>query len=225
LNITFITVGTSGLTNDVGRAPDDRDNSALKSEIERFFGDPKRQESRFSRLRSDLIDAHLRYWQASESYTNNPKHFLYTSAELTSTVFLLRSLEYCMDRLVLLSSDTEEGWFAAGVNEEVLRTLFPDTVVERRRIPSLDVHFKNTQASLAALLDEYRLRADDHVIMNVTGGFKGTIAFLTLFAQKNGWEMYFQHETRDSAALLHFERSEGQGVVRVTEWKPWMRWR
>jgi len=108
--------------------------------------------------------------------------------------------------------------------------------VERRRIPGLDVHFKNTQAALAALLDEYRLRADDHVIMNVTGGFKGIIAFLTLLAQKNGWEMYFQHEMRDSAALLHFERSEGlppstaifdgnekqQGLVSVTEWKPWL---
>jgi putative CRISPR-associated protein (TIGR02619 family) len=224
LNILFITVGTSALTNDVGRAPDDRDNGALKTEIQRYFAAPQKDEQRWSRLRSDLIDAHSRYWQADARYTNDPRHFLYTSAELTSTVFLVRSLQAkepanAPERLVLLSSDTPEGWLAAGVNESVLRELFSKLTVERRKVSGLDVRFRDTQTALNTVFDEYRLQANDHVIINITGGFKGTIPFLTHFARTHAWELYFQHESQDSAVLLPFEKNGEPGEVK--EYEPW----
>jgi putative CRISPR-associated protein (TIGR02619 family) len=221
VNILFITVGTSGLKNDIGRAPDDRDNGALKAEIERYFADPEKRPERFSRLRSDLVDAHLRYWREVRDYTHDPRRFFFTSAELTSTVFLLESLEYKMDRIVLLSSDTNEGLFAANVNVAVLRELFPAMNPEVKQIAGLDVSFTGAQAALARVFDDYRLQKGDSVILNITGGFKGTIPFLTHFAQKNDWKLYFQHETRNSAVLLPFVTDGEPGNVK--EWEAWRR--
>ncbi|MBZ5506045.1 MAG: hypothetical protein LAO78_11210 [Acidobacteriia bacterium] len=224
MNTLFITVGTSALKNDVGRAPDDRDNGALKAEIQRYFAAPQKDEQRWGRLRSDLIDAHTRYWHADSLFTNDPRNFLYTSAELTSTVFLVRSLQAkepanVPKRSVLLSSDTPEGWLAAGINEFVLRELFPEIPVERRKVSGLDVRFSNTQAALKTVFDEYGIQDRDHVIINITGGFKGTIPFLSYFARAHAWELYFQHESQDSAVLLPFEKNGEPGEVK--EYEPW----
>lgn len=222
MNILFITVGMSALENNhVGRASDDRDNASLKAEVRRYFNDPYQHEKHWMRLREDLIQAHLRYWNAGAAYQNDTLHFEYTSAELTSTIFLLRGLESqsLPERLVLLCSDTNKGKFAAHINAEALHHLHPEIPVEAKHVPHLDVEFKDTRVELRRIFDEvYRLRKGDQVTINITGGYKGTIPFLTWFAIKNDWKLYFQHLEHDSAVRLDFKDGE---TTTVKEWQPW----
>jgi putative CRISPR-associated protein (TIGR02619 family) len=116
------------------------------------------------------------------------------------------------DRLVLLCSDTNPGKFAAHINEEVLRELNPRLPVESKEVPNLDVQFKDIRAALEHIFEQdYRLQPGDRVTLNITGGYKGTIPFLTYFAMKNkDWQLYFQHRENNSTVRLEFKDGEPQ---------------
>jgi len=215
MNLLFVTVGTSAIENqEVGQAPDRQDNKLLLAEIVRYNRSTSRTRERWPKLFSDLVEAHKRYWDGMDgSYTFNPDNRKQTSAELSSTMALLHDFKakgiQPPDKLVLLASDTEEGEFAAQVNEATFRALLPWISLAVTRVKNLDERFSDFSQSIGQSVNEYRESGADNVVFNITGGYKGAIPAITALAISGGWTLYYQHERSGDGAYL---RVEGAGL-------------
>jgi putative CRISPR-associated protein (TIGR02619 family) len=210
MNLLLVTVGTSAIENcELGRAPDGRDNAALQADIQRYMRDPYKRPERWAKLADDIFKAHQRYWDMPDDYTGNKLNFKQTSAELTSTVLLLRREALLPVHLALLSSDTEECWFAAKINERVLQYIYRKKVdeirVEAVRVPKLDLEFHHTTQSLAEVVSAKRESGRDQVIVNFTGGYKGTVPSITYLALEGRWLLYYQHESQKRGVYLQYK--------------------
>jgi len=224
MNLLFVTVGTSALDNpEVGQAPDRRDNKTLRGDLDRYRRSADKSLERWSKLLGDVVQAHKRYWEQAQFYILNWENRKQTSAELTSTMSLLRdATEHGFrppDKLVLLASDTEEGELAAKVNEAVFRTLHPWMTFAVSRVKNLNVKFADFTRSIEGLVNEHQESGADRVVFNVTGGYKGAIPCITALARDKGWLLYCQHEDAGYGVYLQFEdgklRSEPKPFGRV----------
>jgi putative CRISPR-associated protein (TIGR02619 family) len=198
------TVGTSAIYNeDLGRAPNYRDNRALMGRVSRFKGAADQTVSGNEALFNDLFAAHREFWKAPEVWKSNRRHRRQTSAELISTRTLLEWRQFEPERICLLASDTAEGEFAAELNLRVMREVLGRRDVEARRVPGLDVRMEGIFETLQQFFAK-TLRIDDRdaVQFNVTGGYKGTVPMLTLIAERRKWSLFYQHEDYDEAVCL-----------------------
>lgn len=134
---------------------------------------------------------------------NVPDKYL---AELSAeTNGLFRSGVQRGDKVVLLSSDTDEGELCADVLSGIIRDHFAGVSASWRRIKGLQVSdptaFRREGIpNLFKTLDELtKEKSTDEVRLNVSGGFKGTVPFMVVYAMFS-----------DLPVAYVFERTEGE---------------
>lgn len=148
-----------------------------------------------------------------------------TSAEMTSTHFLRMTdavPEGFLGRdwsVILLASSTSEGKLSACINARLLHDylLFPrckctadgtETCKKKRVViavvPGLDAmsFTGNVSQELLDLLDVHR---SEQAICNITGGFKGTIPIISVWASRHGYPLFYQHERSRECVRIAFD--------------------
>jgi len=217
--IIFATVGTSALTNNaIGDLPDWKVGPQLRADSAAYLLARARQrhsiETR-NRLKERLIDAHRAYWKQRTEDCLNPYNYPKSAAELTSMPGLdaaITSRGQTLRKIVLLTSDTQEGRLASAVVEAVLTT--PDCFdleparVEVAVVPGLNETFRDQFEHLKRVVETHKsgLGQPLSVYFNFTGGFKATVPFLTRIAMLEGNSLYYQHERRNTSEIIDFAR-------------------
>ncbi len=221
--IIFATTGTSALTNqEIGDvvvrekvAVVVREKGAqLRSDVRTYLrpAAPEVHERRAAELDLErrLAEAHEAYFQQSFSVCLEPRNYPMSAAELTSMPALLEAIRgrgEKLERLVLLASDTPEGKLAARVVQRVLSTpacFQLDATVEVAEISGLNATFENQLERLGGAIDEHKshVAPPRRVYINLTGGFKGTVPFLTQLAWTHGYALYYQHEVQSRSEIV-----------------------
>ena len=215
--IIFATTGTSVLTNqEIGDvvvrekvAVVVREKGAqLRSDVRTYLR-PTAPELR-ERRAAELTEAHEAYFRQEFSTCLEPRNYPMSAAELTSMPALLEAIRErgeTLGRLVLLASDTPEGKLAARVVQRVLSTpacFQLDAAVEVAKIPGLNATFENQLERLGGAIDEHKRQVAPprRVYINLTGGFKGTVPFLTQLAWMHGYALYYQHEVQSRSEIV-----------------------
>ena len=223
--IIFATVGTSALTNQKIGDVVVRDKTAvvvresgaqLRSDVRTYLeAAPQVRVRRAAELDLEqrLTEAHVAYFRQKFSACLDPKNYPMSAAELTSMPALLEAIKgrgETLQLLVLLASDTPAGKLAARVVQHVLTTpacfqLAPATV-ELKPVPGLNETFQNQFERLSSALDEQvgHVAPPRRVYINLTGGFKGTVPFLTQLAWNRGYALYYQHEAQSKSEIVEF---------------------
>ncbi|MCX8042437.1 MAG: putative CRISPR-associated protein, partial [Thermodesulfobacteriaceae bacterium] len=125
------------------------------------------------------------------------------SAEVKSLAKLSEELKDAFE-IYLLSSDTILSRLAGEILKDVLPKLesFENAKIELRVIKGLQVKDrKKFNEGMSNLITEiYKIAGGswDNVIINITGGYKATIPFLTILAQINRCLIYYIFEETDS---------------------------
>ena len=202
-----MTVGTSAIrNNDIGKAPDYRDNRSLMGVVSRYLAPGVDQsDSAWPDLFQKLVDAHKAFWTAKPDYQNAPRNRRQTSAELlsTHTLFTGSPDSFKPERVCLVASDTHDGWFAALLNQRVMEEAWGWRNVEKAQVEGLDESCFGLEEKLnRCFFERMKLSGGDEVVCNITGGYKGAIPEITLIAASHGWRLYYQHEESSGAALL-----------------------
>jgi len=216
MNVLFVTVGTSTLTNArIGKCPNNRDNSRLRKASENYLADVDKVPTRWDSLRRELIAAHLNYWEQARPYVREKRNYLETSAELISTYRLFDYLRednpnLAFDRLVLLESATPEGQFSASVVKAVMESEKYDVPVAKEdidvaEIPGLDKQFVELFTVVPTLVRD--LSAGGSAYFNVTGGYKGVATVIGMLAKAKFYQVYYQHEREHFPMFLDYRKS------------------
>ena len=128
------------------------------------------------------------------------KEKIKASAEIKSIFRLKRELASDLD-VYLLSSDTLISKLAGEIIKESLEEMKVAKahcrVIKDLQIQERD-RFKKGMSSLITAIYEISQKRWDDVVINITGGFKATIPFLTILGQLNKCPIYYIFETTDS---------------------------
>ena len=233
--IIFATVGTSALTNqeigdvvvrEKGAVVVRKKGEQLRSDVTAYRQAAQRQREQQATpklleqlaakfdLEQRLQEAHVAYFRQEFSVCLNPRNYPMSAAELTSMPALLEAIEKrgeTLQRLVLLASDTPAGKLAARVVQHVLTTpacfQLACDAVEVVPVPGLNETFENQFGRLSSALDEQvrHVAPPRRVYINMTGGFKGTVPFLTQLAWTRGYALYYQHEAQSKSEIVELE--------------------
>lgn len=212
MTVIFATVGTSALYNrDIGKGwPRE---AVLKKQIVRYQEDPVKDPAEWRPLFRDLVTAHTAVFQ--EAW--DKKDHLRTSAELTSTMYLLgKKVEAAnVATIVYLASATRESEMAARVNEAVAKKRWPKLAITTDRIEGLEAHFVNVRDAIAKVAKTH-VPAGHDVIFNITGGFKGAIPSIADLARERGWTLFYQHESCEFG--VGFTYPTPSGPIQEKQW-------
>jgi putative CRISPR-associated protein (TIGR02619 family) len=204
----------------------------LRQDIARYLSSQSKALDE-SDLFKRIVQAHQVVWKGTQPKTGHlipdglsiGDQIDRTSAEMTSTYFLRMTNAVSEGflgrnwRVILLASSTPEGQFAAHVNACLLHDfLLPSPCnctcdlsetckknrVEVKIVPGLDAkNFNgNTSQNLLDLLDINRA---EQVICNITGGFKGTIPIISVWASRHGYPLFYQHEKARECVRIAFD--------------------
>jgi CRISPR/Cas system-associated protein Csm6 len=197
-----VTVGTSAIYNkDIGKRLGSNKQTELKLAIERYRGSTHKKRTDNEALFKSLVQEHKDYWSLTDKTATQ------TSAELLSTPEILKEVRPA--DILLVSSDTDEGDFAAQINREALPTIVPGVKVDSLRLAGLDVGGANPFEGVFVELGRQissRYRDETHrIAFNVTGGFKGTVLFVGALALERGWRVYYRHEDMQETMVMDLD--------------------
>jgi hypothetical protein len=199
-------VGTSAITNhEIGRAPNYRDNRALMGEVSRYLNSRDQRVVVWPDLFDRLVRAHKDFWAAPPAYRDAVRNRRQTSAELLSTWTLWTSPQnsFVPQRVCLISSGTDDGWFATLINQRVMEEAWGWNGVEKFQLPGLDASCFGLYQKFQQFFSESLLIPEsEEVVWNITGGYKGAVPEITLIAAARRWRLYYQHEESNEAAWL-----------------------
>jgi len=161
--------------------------------------------------RIEKIRKAIKEWAEKESDKRN------ISAEIKSLLKLQEELKEDFD-IYLLCSDTILSRLAGQIIKDILSKLFNNRRIETKVIGGLQIwDRKEFNAGMSNLISEIYSIADgywDNVIVNITGGYKATIPYLTILAQINRCPIYYIFE--DTDALIKIPN-----IPFSTEWFDW----
>ncbi|MEM1875087.1 MAG: putative CRISPR-associated protein, partial [Candidatus Hadarchaeales archaeon] len=144
----------------------------------------------------NLINS-VKNW-AKETLRRNFEESIHLSAEAKSIVKIKETVGEDIE-VYLLSSYTYSSKIAGEMLAEFLPQIIGDDVaINRKEIVDLVVDDRNRfLKGISNLIEEiYRIAAGnwDNIIINITGGFKATIPFLTILAQLNSCPIFYIFE-------------------------------
>ncbi|MEO0260681.1 MAG: putative CRISPR-associated protein, partial [candidate division WOR-3 bacterium] len=123
------------------------------------------------------------------------------SAEIKSLLKLQEELKEDFD-IYLLCSDTILSRLAGEIIKDILSQLINNQRIETKVIGGLQIwDRKEFNAGMSNLISEiYSIAGGywDNVIINITGGYKATIPYLTILAQINRCPIYYIFEETDA---------------------------
>ncbi|CUS76888.1 CRISPR-associated protein, APE2256 family [Candidatus Kryptonium thompsonii] len=131
------------------------------------------------------------------------------SAEVKSLLKLKEELKDDDFEVYLLYSDTILSKLASQLIEEILQDLgFDSKKIYTRLIKCLQVQDREEfNTGMSELINEiYRIADEywDNVIINITGGYKATIPYLTILAQVNKCPVYYIFEKTDALIKIPY---------------------
>lgn len=138
------------------------------------------------------------------------KEFFLCSAELASMyVFMNEHKEYQCE-LDFICTETSECMQAAKIIANVLKIKYQDRITECRtiQIPGLcmddidqflNVGVTNLIETVGDLTQGYHTQ---EVVINITGGYKAIIPYITLIAQMKGFELFYLYEKTNRLAYI-----------------------
>jgi len=145
--------------------------------------------------RRKSVEKAIRKWIQSESDKKN------ISAEIKSLAKLQEELKEDFD-IYLLCSDTILSRLAGEIIKDVLLQLINNRRIETKVIGGLQIwDRKEFNTGMSNLISEiYDIAGGywDNVIINITGGYKATIPYLTILAQINRCPIYYIFEETDA---------------------------
>jgi len=214
--VLFVTVGTTVLTASNLGALGEGDPEQLRREAIDFDDGAIPKPDLYERV----LAAHEAFWNSGLSVFENRYD---TSAEMASSFYALRVqgneklFDPKKDRIVLLSSQTDACLFCANVNEQLMRKHLFHPPCDGERATYVEV-VKGLQAKEAGFADSIVASIEEfwnchypleEIIVNITGGFKGTIPALTwrclkTDTSKTACSMFYTHETMDRAETITF---------------------
>jgi CRISPR/Cas system-associated protein Csm6 len=212
MTVIFATVGTSALYNrDIGKGW--KREAILKSKIRSYQDNKQKDPTEWEHLFEDLVTVHAEVFQSA---WDKKDHFR-TSAELTSTMYLLgNNVEAAkVAKIVYLASATRESEMAARVNEAVAKKRWPKLAIARDRIEGLEAHYIEVRDAIAKVAKSH-VPAGHNVIFNITGGFKGAIPSIADLARKEGWTVFYQHESLEFG--VGFTYPVPSGPIQEKQW-------
>ena len=173
-----------------------KDNASFRKAYD-YFKDKDKEELGRNPSRVELIKSALEKWFDGENEN--------ASAEVKSLIKLKEKLEDTFE-VHLIASDTALGYLAA----EILKEKLPD--YKKLEISQNEIklhHIKDLQVwdaekfkdGLVNLIQEISKIADEYwgdVILNMTGGYKATIPYLTILSQVNRCPIYYIFEDTDA---------------------------
>ena len=127
------------------------------------------------------------------------------SAEIKSLIKIKQQLKDDLE-IYLLYSDTASGRLSAEIIKEFLPKYeeFKNAEIKIKKIENLQIWNEDKfEKGMKFLIDEiYEIANNgyywDDIIINITGGFKATIPYLTILAQINNCPLYYIFENTDS---------------------------
>jgi len=219
--VLFVTVGTTALSaTNLGAHVEG--GADLREEAAAFLNGTEPAPDFFQRV----LAAHQAFWRSGLSVRENRFD---TSAEMASSWYGLRVqageklispqgdriflFEPGRDRIVLLASDTPQGKFCARVNESLMREFVfsrPCTDVEStcvEVIKGLEAREHGFACQIVDSIEEIwsRHAGASETIVNITGGFKGTVPALTWRCERTeNCSMFYTHDSMDRAETITF---------------------
>ena len=207
--VLFVTVGTSALSaRDLGWKLEKRRCEGLRKKAQGFLDNGRKDTNLFE----EVVNAHLAHRPSRDRPGDYLKDLRRTSAEMTSTFLLLQDgdelpgpFQHGRDQIVLLSSDTEQGWFCAAVNAAVMRELFfscsPKEPCAAECVVARKVHglkaeedAAKTIPAIRPIIEPFR-GSGSQLFFNITGGYKGAIPAISwLCGEAPAIPMYYVHE-------------------------------
>ena len=242
--VLVVTVGTSALTAEkLGKGWSGQD-AMLKSRnryLEEKDSD-RPQKEKDDGLFHQVVKAHRHNLNRKfhRSFAIDP---LMSSAEMASMALLLLEVgglpglfDATRDRMVLITSDTEEGKFCARVNARLLHEYLTKCrcgetfqkweatcpAILLRYVKGMEAkkEFVETQPALATILQEFTQGKTDY-FYNITGGYKGAIPALTWIAvQDFPGPMFYLHASNDSAVRVDIHSVTGVKEIRLRPMAP-----
>jgi len=135
-----------------------------------------------------------------ENWLKDKNNDISVSAEAKSLIKLKQKLNDNF-QIYLLSSDTIISKLAGKIVKDVLKNWEID-VIDCKVVKGLQVldreEFRKGMSNLISIVYEIAEGYWNNVIINITGGFKATIPFLTILAQLNGCKIYYIFEKTDA---------------------------
>ena len=161
------------------------------------------KEYESQKARVEVIRRAFRRW--FEERQDNRENF---SAEIKSLVKIRKELNDDLE-VYLLCSDTVLSKLASELIKEVLQSLgFDIERVHTSLISGLQVwdreEFNNGMINLIKELYEIAGEYWDNVIINITGGYKATVPYLTILAQMNRCLIYYIFERTDALIKIPY---------------------
>ena len=214
--VLFVTVGTTALSAEkLGGT--ERGAADVRRDAREFLDTGRLPPNLYQRV----LDAHDLFWKSGLAVFKNRYR---TSAEMASSYYALRvqGNEHLFtpgkDRIVLLSSATDQGGFCAKVNEQLMKSYLFVPPNEAREsyiepIEGLDAKKGCFTYNIATSLEKIwsRHEASEETIINITGGFKGTVPALTWRLYRTKTEnkrMIYAHESMDRVEVVKFKDNE-----------------
>jgi putative CRISPR-associated protein (TIGR02619 family) len=158
--------------------------------------------------RADELDKEKNKRKKIEEVFNEEyfKNNINASAEIKSLIKIKEKLKEDELKIYLLYSDTALGRLAAEIIKEFLPLYneFGKAEIEIKKIENLQIWDKdNFEKGMKSLINEIYEIANNgyywnNIIINITGGFKATIPYLTILAQINNCPLYYIFENTDS---------------------------
>ncbi len=234
--VLFVTVGTSAIFAEDLR--DTTETGNLKKRVDRLRkpASSAEKDRLLGELRPDLIGSHIGTWEKLADRPPCTADYYLTSAELVSTMGLLRSRDELVkdffardrsdDKLVLLASNTPEGELAADVNAEVLHARLlgqqckcDGAVKNCERISVKAVRGLESMSGFGkvqeGLLETVTPFKGAQAGFNITGGYKGLIPYVTWLTLGvfEGAPLYYQHESMPGLTKLTLEPAKAEGRI------------
>lgn len=205
----------------------------LRRSIQDYLGNLQAGGAAETDLFEEILNAHRSLWESirfapSRLVSSAPPigdRIDTTSAEMTSTYFL-RLTGAVPDgflgrnwRVVLLASSTPEGQLAARLNARLIHdyllrprcecTSTNKAACNKGRVVVVTVQGLDERGFTGSvsqnLLDALDASRAEQVICNITGGFKGTIPIVTVWASRHAFPLFYQHERAKECVRIAFD--------------------
>ena len=200
----IVTVGTSAIYNDgIGKRLGPNGHKSLSDRVRLYKGSANKKRSDNPDLFQSLAAENRGFFDQLEIFRKKPSNTSQVSAELLSTGEIVPDIKP-LD-ILLLTSHTDEGYFAGEVNGEALSKLYPRIKTSVHQLEGLDQKFDGVFEALRYTIDEQHWDETDGLAFNVTGGFKGTLLYVAAYALDKGARVYYRHEQMEQTMVMELD--------------------
>lgn len=222
MNIVFVTVGTSAVSNEELWEADSGLRPIIPRDIHGFMNGLEEGEDPPRGFENLLLSAHNAFWNKNNNYRCNRAHRLKTSAEAISTysarVSQLFELKAGRDKVVLLLSNTTLGQLCGRINKHLIEKYVFATPAENEDVTTETIKLSSPEGfrtvaqdghpiypQILRVIEKHLDGNNAEAFFNITGSYKGLIPAITHICTtrySNRSTILYLHETMDATVTL-----------------------